>query len=145
MKSECEFCRIIAGKESARIVYRTADTTAFFPLRPASRGHTLVVPNRHVPDFFALTPPLDSTLTRSVLHVAKAVQTSLAPEGMNLITSSGEAASQSVFHLHIHVVPRWHGDPIGTIWPPSRQADQEMQDDIADLIREAAKSQRSEL
>ena len=74
-----------------------------------------------------------------VLRVGRAIQEALTPEGMNLISSAGEAASQTVFHLHLHVVPRWHGDHIGNIWPPSEPWSETVKDDVADAIRRACR------
>ncbi|SCF03258.1 HIT family protein [Micromonospora mirobrigensis] len=137
MRLHCPFCRIVAGREPARVVHRTARTTAFLPLRPATPGHTLVVPNTHVPDFFAVEPALAATLTRAVLEVATAVRAALDPAGMNIVSSAGKAASQSVYHLHTHVVPRWAADRMGAIWPPPEETDDRTQDEIAERIRAA--------
>jgi len=91
---------------------------AFLPLHPATAGHTLVVPRVHVPDFLALDDDLGASMSRAVLAVAHAVRDAMQPDGMNLITSSGTAAQQTVFHLHVHVLPRYDGDRVGDIWPP---------------------------
>lgn len=134
---DCAFCRIAAGQADSHVVYRNSDAIAFLPLNPASLGHTLVAPIEHVPDFFDLNPRLAASLSSAVLHIAKAVRVAFSPEGMNLITSAGEAASQSVFHLHVHVVARWTTDRIGEIWPPKTSTADAAQDDVARQIRDA--------
>ncbi len=73
----------------------------------------------------------------AVVRVGRAIQSALAPEGMNLISSSGEVAEQSVFHLHLHVVPRWRRDGFGRIWPLESTTEQEEIENVADLIRAA--------
>lgn len=135
---ECAFCAIINGQDvDAHVVHRTRDTVSFLPLNPASLGHTLVVPTAHVTDFLALPEDVAQSMTTAVLQVSRAVRDAVSPEGMNLITSAGEAASQSVFHLHVHIVPRWKGDRIGDIWPPDEKSDEEVQNALVARIRQA--------
>lgn len=110
------------GEGWAREVYRDDHAVAFFPLQPASLGHTLVVPRRHIPDIWALPEQTAAHLSRTVLRVAAALRTAVAPDGLNIIQSSGAAATQTVPHLHAHLVPRWAADAMGPIWqarPPS--------------------------
>jgi len=133
----CQFCSIVRGDEPGRIVWTAAEVIAFLPLKPAARGHTLVVPKEHVPDLWSVEPPLGSSLMAAVVEVGRGIDKALRPDGMNLISSAGEAASQSVLHLHLHLVPRWLGDHIGSIWPPSGPATDQEQDEIADLLRAA--------
>jgi histidine triad (HIT) family protein len=74
---------------------------------------------------------------QAVIDVGHAINTALQPDGLNLISSAGQAASQTVFHLHLHVVPRWAGDPLGSIWPPSPPLNDEVKDETAAVIRAA--------
>lgn len=113
----CPFCAIIMGEGWAREIYRDDHTAAFFPLRPATLGHTLVVPRRHIPDIWELPEAYAARLSRAVLRVAAALRAAVTPDGLNIIQSSGAAATQTVPHLHIHLVPRWAADAIGPIWP----------------------------
>lgn len=113
----CDFCEIVAQNEPARIVIRNEEVVAFFPLEPATLGHTLVIPTAHIPDIWALDAATASTLARATLSVARAVWEALSPDGLNIIQSNGTAATQTVQHLHVHVVPRWEGDAMGPIWP----------------------------
>ena len=113
----CPFCAIIMGEGWAREIYRDDHTAAFFPLRPATLGHTLVVPRRHIPDIWELPEADAARLSRAVLRVAAALRAAVTPDGLNIIQSSGAAATQTAPHLHIHLVPRWAADAIGPIWP----------------------------
>lgn len=125
MDPNCDFCAIAQGRDTgAQIVGDGPSWVAFFPLEPATPGHTLVVPRRHVAHLWNTPPSLAAELMTGVVRVGEAIQAALAPEGMNLVSSAGDAAEQTVFHLHLHVVPRWRRDGFGRIWPlDSRFAD----------------------
>ena len=140
----CAFCAIARGDDAeAEVVCEEAEWVAFFPLKPATPGHTLIVPRVHVSDLWDLDRRVASELMSAVLRVGHAVRIAVRPEGMNLITSAGSAAEQTVFHLHLHVVPRWRSDGFGQIWPPKDQKYEDAElEGIADRIREAcAKSE----
>jgi histidine triad (HIT) family protein len=137
MDPTCEFCKIVAGEADARVVNATEHTVAFFPLKPAVLGHTLVVPTVHVPDIFALSEPIAAAVGQAVLAGAHAIKRALSPDGLNIINSAGAAASQTIFHLHVHLVPRWTDDRVGNIWPPSEPWPEEITDDVADAVRVA--------
>lgn len=117
---ECDFCNIVAGGADTEVVGRGPGWVAFFPISPATRGHTLVIPVSHVRNFWEADSEVIAEVTRGCLEVGRALSDVLGPEGMNLITSAGDAAEQTVEHLHLHVVPRWHGDGIDRIWPEDR-------------------------
>ena len=133
----CEFCQIVRGERAARVVADATDALAFFPLRPVCPGHTLVIPKTHVRDLWAAGIVPSTGLMQAVIGVGQAISTALRPDGLNLISSAGEAASQTVFHLHLHVVPRWAGDSLGNIWPPSSPLSVEVKDETAAAIRAA--------
>ena len=116
----CAFCEVIRGEEGAtEVAYRDDATIAFAPLNPATPGHILVVPKTHVPDIWSLDRVTACRLAETTIRVAEAVRVAMGAEGLSIIQSNGVAASQTVPHLHIHVVPRWPADPIGGIWPKS--------------------------
>jgi len=118
VSDSCEFCEIVDRDDpDVREVYRDENVVAFFPTEPAALGHLLIVPRRHVPDIWALKPEEASQLSRAALLLAEAIRDAVSPEGLNLVQSNGEAATQTVNHLHVHLVPRWTGDAIGRFWP----------------------------
>jgi histidine triad (HIT) family protein len=134
----CAFCAIAAGTDSSvQIVCEGGDWIAFFPLKPATKGHTLVIPRRHIADVWELEPPLSAELMTAVIRVGRAVQVALRPEGMNLISSAGKAAEQTVFHVHLHVLPRWTRDGFDRIWPDSSPFDDADRDAVAARVRAA--------
>lgn len=118
-----------------REVYRDDAVVVFFPEEPATLGHTLVVPRRHVPDIWSVDPELAGELGKTTVKVAHAVRRAMQPDGLNVIQSNGEAATQTVMHLHIHVVPRWHDDAIGRIWPPETSYSEHEKDTAWEAIR----------
>jgi histidine triad (HIT) family protein len=131
----CDFCSIVAGAEKAHIVYSDQDVVAFFPRKPVGRGHTLVIPAAHVQNFLDASDPVAARLAAACRMVGAALQDALQPEGMNLITSAGEAATQSVFHLHYHLLPRWNGDRMGDFWPGGEHVSDDAQKTLAAQVR----------
>lgn len=132
----CPFCEVVQKHAPARVVYESRTTLAFFPDYPAARGHTLVVPKVHTPDWLSADADTLTAVTLSVAHLGTALQGLLQPEGMNVITSAGAAASQSVGHLHMHIVPRWHGDRIGELWPEDQVTPAAELDALARSVRQ---------
>ena len=134
----CDFCSIAQGKDqSAEIICEADHWVAFFPLDPATPGHTLVIPRHHFRDLWVLETSLAAELMSAVIRVGQAIGAALSPEGMNLISSSGEAAEQTVPHLHLHVVPRWAKDSFGRIWPPEKPMSEVLKENVADRVRAA--------
>lgn len=132
---DCDFCEIVANEEPAREVLRTNSVVAFFPTNPATLGHTLIIPRDHVPDVWSLDREIAHELTDATLRVAHGVREAIPMDGLNIIQSNGEAATQTVFHLHVHVVPRQDDDAIGRIWPPETSWSEEAKDDAWERIR----------
>lgn len=108
--TSCPFCAIVAGTAPATVVHEWSDVIAIVPLNPVVAGHTLVIPKRHVADF-ATNPRVSAD---TMLHAAQLMRWTDRP--MNLITSRGKEASQSVFHLHLHLVPRAENDGLALPW-----------------------------
>lgn len=135
MAEDCVFCRIISGELPTAKVYEDAATIAFLPIEPATKGHTLVVPKRHSRNLFDIT---ESDLT-SVIHVAKVIarrqRDRLACEGIGLYQSNEPAGFQTVFHFHLHVVPRWQGDRVREAWH-AEPADLAEVEQIASRLRD---------
>ncbi len=105
--AECVFCRIIAGKSPANVVHRWIDAIAIVPLNPVTPGHLLVIPDEHV---------CDATVAPYVTAKAFGYAAEIAPYPCNLITSAGSVATQTVMHLHIHIVPRSEDDGLMLPW-----------------------------
>ena len=104
--SDCIFCRIVSGAIPSRRVYQDGHAYAFLDVAPWHRGHSLVVPRRHVPDVITAEPAL-TEIAPAIEAVARLLVERLDADGVNLVSSSGAVAGQEVFHLHVHVVPRY--------------------------------------
>lgn len=132
----CPFCLIVEGQDPrARVVFRDDSVTAFFPLSPATSGHTLVVPNRHVRDIRELEVHEGRNLADAVRRVAEAIWAGVRPEGLNVVQSNGEAATQTVPHVHVHLVPRWTGDRMELRWPDGPAQDESGQNRTLAAVR----------
>lgn len=109
----CIFCDIVAGTAPAHRVYEDDTVLAFMDIRPMSPGHTLIVPKRHAAGLAELDPELGGQAFRVAQRVALGLRRStLKVDGVNLVLADGRAAMQTVFHVHIHALPRRHGDKI---------------------------------
>jgi histidine triad (HIT) family protein len=109
----CPFCEIIAGRAPANIVHEWPEAIALIPLNPVVRGHILVIPRTHVHDFAH-----DPTVSAATMRCAAELIT--GPSSYNLITSKGKPATQSVFHLHLHLIPRADNDRLALPWHSGR-------------------------
>lgn len=115
---DCIFCKIIAGELPSQIVAEDERTVAFMDVAPATRGHTLVVPRNHSRDLLAIEHDDLVAVVTSAQHMARRVTERLGADGVNLLNARGQAAWQTVFHFHIHVIPRYAGDPLRLPWTP---------------------------
>jgi histidine triad (HIT) family protein len=117
--SDCIFCNIVSGKLPSSIVYRDRSTSAFMDIQPVNPGHVLVIPNVHATGLEDLEQCAGADLFRVAQRVAAALRASgLKCEGVNLFLADGAAAGQEVFHVHLHVFPRFRGDGFGLKFPP---------------------------
>jgi histidine triad (HIT) family protein len=105
--AECIFCRIVAGATAAEVVYEASGALAFLDKFPSARGHTLVIPRAHAPTLLELDDAAVGDLFRAVKAVTRKLQEALGPMGFNIGWNHGAAAGQHVFHLHVHILPRY--------------------------------------
>ncbi len=116
---DCVFCEVLAGRLPASVVMREGRCTAFMDIQPANAGHVLVVPDDHAASLAELPEDAGARLFRTAQKVAAALYGSgLRCEGVNLLLADGEAAGQDVFHVHLHVIPRFEGDGFGLTFGP---------------------------
>jgi histidine triad (HIT) family protein len=106
----CIFCQIVAGESESFVVASSSAAVAFLDINPLATGHTLVVPTRHVTDLLDGGAAVLAEVAPVVEETARLLVGRLGADGLNVFQSSGAAAGQEVFHLHLHLVPRWKGD-----------------------------------
>ncbi len=116
--SDCLFCRIAAGEVPAIVVHEDERTLAFMDIAPANRGHVVVIPRSHATNVLDIEPEDLAACARVGQQVARRVTERLGASGVNLLNSSGQAAWQTVMHFHLHVIPRYPGDPLRLPWEP---------------------------
>ncbi len=125
MKDNCIFCKIIAGEIPSATLYEDEDFKAIMDISPAAKGHTIILSKRHAANLYELD---DETAAKGLLiarKLARAIQAELQCDGMNLLQNNGEAAGQTIFHFHMHLIPRYHGDQVKTTWEHGKYEDGE--------------------
>ncbi|HSH43203.1 MAG TPA: HIT family protein [Arenicellales bacterium] len=113
---DCIFCKIVAGEVPSFKVYEDEHTLAFMDINPANRGHALAIPKTHSPNLYETPDESLAVTIATARKVARAVQKTVNPDGMNLVQANGPGAAQSVFHLHLHLIPRFMDDNLMLNW-----------------------------
>ncbi|QEC49921.1 HIT family protein [Baekduia soli] len=116
---DCLFCKIVAGEIPSTVVASDEQTVTFMDINPATRGHALVVPRTHAADVLAIDPDDLAAVARAGRQQARRVMERLGADGVNLLNSCGADAWQTVFHFHLHVIPRYRDDPLRLPWDPA--------------------------
>jgi histidine triad (HIT) family protein len=116
---DCLFCRIVSGDIPATKVHEDERTVAFMDINPGTRGHLLVVPREHAADLLEIPDADLEAVAGPGQLLARRISERLGADGVNLLNSCGSAAWQTVFHFHLHVIPRYGGDPLQLPWHPA--------------------------
>jgi len=134
---QCLFCRLVAGEIPSAKVFEDEQTIAFMDIGQVNPGHVLVASKRHAVTLLDLTPDEAGAVMRTAQRVAQAVQAAFDPDGISLFQANGAAGGQTVFHFHLHVLPRHEGDDgVGLGWPRKEPGMQALQD-YAERLRQA--------
>ena len=133
------FSKIVSGEIPSIKVYEDEHTLAFMDISPATRGHTLVICKEEFADLWSIPEETLADVTRAVRRVALGLRSALTPDGLNVIQNNGAASGQTVFHYHVHLIPRWEADNAVRLWKP-QQTDQDELRGLAERIREAISS-----
>jgi histidine triad (HIT) family protein len=134
MAEDCLFCGIVSGDVPGQVVDSDEHTVAFMDINPATRGHALVVPRTHSTDLMDVS---DEDLARTMTaarRLARRMRETLGPDGFNILNSCGAAAWQTIFHFHVHVIPRYEDDPLKLPWVPGPGDSDEIAE-VADQLR----------
>jgi histidine triad (HIT) family protein len=130
----CLFCKIAAGELPAQIVDQDELTISFMDINPGTRGHALVIPRRHARNLYDIDAEDLQAVAAAAQRLALRQRERLGAAGVNLINSSEPAAWQTVFHFHVHVIPRYESDPLQLPWQP-RPGDMDEIAAVADALR----------
>jgi len=134
--SECVFCKIVAGQIPSSKVHEDELTLAFMDIGQVNPGHVLVAVKPHVENIFGLDDRLAGAVFQTAARVARAVQEAYAPAGVTLYQANGPAAGQTVYHFHLHIVPRYDKDGMHINWPARNPPREQLEVDAA-KIRDA--------
>ncbi|MFB6465233.1 HIT family protein [Cytobacillus sp. Hz8] len=115
--SDCIFCKIINGEIPAAKIFENEHVLAFTDISQVTKGHTLIIPKIHKENVYELTPEIAQHVFEAVPKIANGIKKAFNPIGLNVVNNNGEAAGQSVFHFHIHLLPRYgKEDGFGAVW-----------------------------
>lgn len=131
---DCIFCKIANGEIPSATLYEDEDFRVILDLGPASKGHALILPKTHAANIYELA---DETVGKAMIlakHMASKLTDALGCEGFNIVQNNGEIAGQTVFHFHMHLIPRYKGDKVGLTWTPGKLTD-EVKDEILAKIK----------
>jgi len=117
MMADCVFCKIVAKQIPATVVREDEHTLAFMDIGQVNPGHVLVALKEHAENIYALDEAQAAAVFRAAAKVARAIRGAFGPQGLSVYQANGAAAGQTVFHLHIHLVPRYEGDGMALTWP----------------------------
>ena len=135
---DCIFCKIAAGQIPSATLDEDEDSRVILDLGPAARGHALILPKAHYADLCEIPEELAAKAMILAKKIVSAGRKALRCDGYNIVQNNGEAAGQTVFHFHIHVIPRYTGDNAGVTWTPGTLTEEDRQE-ITACMREALK------
>jgi histidine triad (HIT) family protein len=124
--NDCIFCKIVDGQAPAVVVYEDENTIAFMDLGQVNPGHVIVAVKPHIQDIYTLTDELAASFFQTAARIARAVKKTMQPEGVTLLQANEAVGFQTVFHLHLHVLPRHTDDGVTLTWPAKNPAREEL-------------------
>ena len=119
----CIFCKIANGEIPAATLYEDENFRVILDLGPASKGHALILPKSHAANIYELSDEMAAKAMILAKKMATAMTAALKCDGFNIVQNNGECAGQTVFHLHMHLIPRYKGDQVGITWKPGELSD----------------------
>jgi len=135
MKEDCIFCMIAKGKIPSATIYEDPYFRVMMDINPASKGHCLIIPKEHFDNIYDLDGETAGKLFSLATCIARALRDALGCDGLNIVQNNGEIAGQTVFHFHLHLIPRYKGDEVKVGWVPHKSDPEEL-----DQIRKAIKA-----
>ena len=128
IKEDCLFCKIAKGEIHSATVYEDSHFTVILDVNPATKGHCLIIPKEHFDNIYSLDDKTAAHVFQVAVKVANAINDSLHPVGLNDVQNNGEAAGQTVFHFHMHIIPRYENDTVNIGWKPGSITDERIKE-----------------
>ena len=125
-KDDCIFCKIANGEIPSATVYEDSICRVILDVNPANKGHALIIPKEHFDNIYSMDAETVAKIFTIATEVAKAQKAELNPDGLNILQNNGEAAGQTVFHFHMHLVPRYIKDNVTMTWIPGKADTEEL-------------------
>lgn len=125
MEENCVFCKIVEGEIPSVTVYEDETFKAILDINPAAKGHVVILLKKHAANVFELQDEDAAKIFPLAAKIAGALKKTFGCDGINILQNNGEAAGQTVFHLHVHVIPRYKGDNVNIMWKPGEPSDLE--------------------
>ena len=125
-KDDCIFCKIANGEIPSATVYEDSVCRVILDVNPANKGHALIIPKEHFDNIYSIDAETAAEIFTIATEVAKAQKAELNPDGLNILQNNGEAAGQTVFHFHMHLVPRYIKDNVTMTWIPGKADTEEL-------------------
>lgn len=125
-KDDCIFCKIANGEIPSATVYEDSICRVILDVNPANKGHALIIPKEHFDNIYSMDAETAAKIFTIATEVAKAQKAELNPDGLNILQNNGEAAGQTVFHFHMHLVPRYIKDNVTMTWIPGKADTEEL-------------------
>lgn len=138
--SECVFCRIVAGEIPSTRVHEDELTVAFMDIGQVNPGHVLVAVKAHAENLYVLDDAQAAAVQRAVVRVGRAIRDAFAPPGLSVYQANGKAAGQTVFHYHVHLVPRHDGDGMALAWPVKNPRREDLEQHAARIREKLARA-----
>ncbi len=130
----CIFCKIASGEIPSATLYEDDDFRVILDLGPATKGHSLILPKKHAANIAEMPDELLGRAMSVAKKVAVAMKEGLSCDGVNVVQNNGEAAGQTVFHFHMHIIPRYEGDKAGVSWTPGKLTD-EVKEEVLNAVK----------
>ena len=125
---KCIFCEIANGEIPSATLYEDEDFRVILDLGPATKGHALILPKNHFANLFEIPEDMDAKAFILAKKIAKKMKDVFGCDGVNIVQNNGVAAGQTVFHFHIHLIPRYEGDHAGVTWKPGTLTDEQREE-----------------
>ena len=133
-KEDCIFCKIANGEIPSATLYEDENFRVILDLGPASKGHALILPKSHAANIYELSDEMAAKAMILAKKMATAMTAALKCDGFNIVQNNGECAGQTVFHFHMHLIPRYEGDQVGITWKPGTLTD-EVKNEILEKLK----------